>query len=537
MPGAQPQEQHTAIAAPQPKRASTLQVNRAAESAIPFLPEKAESPVPSDQGPTFLSTTSTPSPPPSPKEMSKPDLPNPLRSNPVSPRNNSYPLNTMPLSPPSSATYPTSNTYVTAGLNKQYHPTLTPLSLSPPILKPSTKPPLSLNAPNPTTRTNFSPTTPTYDFPTGYPIAGYTHAITTDAKCLESHSASHSASASMTMAGASGAPQMSSVKQRSPSQPSLPSYFAGATTQQVPVIPLRMSSIPANSKPRKLSLQNHKSLGTLRAKNTAEDKDNSMTSAQKAGSTTPRRVSPPLRTNKALPSPPLNRAEEMRTREKVMATSPTIRDSPPRGTDDMFKRAGQVWPNEDISHPGIAELPATTASTIPHTNPHARSSSVSATLTQPFYQPEIEALSSSLMKSSPSPIDVDIDEIQPTAPLKDSPRSREKASPIFASFPNIPGQPVHNATPTKHQSKPKVSTDQPIESLPKKGKHKVTEQGGWATGTYASEGGGGRPVQQSRTQREKERRKRSKAKVLMEHVDIIRDEFWEKRPWILSGKI
>lgn len=46
----------------------------------------------------------------------------------------------------------------------------------------------------------------------------------------------------------------------------------------------------------------------------------------------------------------------------------------------------------------------------------------------------------------------------------------------------------------------------------------------------------GRPVTMSRTQRDKDRKKRSKAAVLMEHVDIIKDEFWDKRPWILSGK-
>jgi hypothetical protein len=480
--------------------------------------------------------------------MSQSALPNPLRSNPVSPRNNSYPPTTMPLSPPSSATYPNNNMYATAGAAKQYHPTLTPLPLSPPILKPSTKPPLSLNAPNPTTRTNFSPITPTYNFPVGYPIQGYTHAITTDAKRLVSHSASHSASAAMTIAGASGAP----LKQRSPSQPHLPSYFAGATTQQAPAIPLRMSSIPANNKPRKLSLQNQRSLCTLRAKSTLDDKENTMTSAQVAGSTTPRRVSPPLRTNKALPSPPLNRAEELRTREKVQATSPTTRDPPPRATDDMSKRAGQVWHDEDITHPGIAELPATTAT--PQTSTHARASSVSATLAQPFYQPEIEALTSSVTKSSPAPIDIDVSDIQPTAPLKDSPRSKAKASPspTYASFPTPPNHsvatfaqvkpqasdsPAHPPRSTslnpKTKARPTIAT-QPIESLPKKGKHKVTEQGGWAAGIGE---GGGRPSHQSRTQRDKERKKRSKAKVLVEHVDIIRDEFWEKRPWILSGKI
>jgi hypothetical protein len=545
------------MAAPQPKRVSTREIERAVESAIPFLSEKADSPVPTvpiEQGPTFLSTTSTPSPPPSPKEMSQSALPNPLRSNPVSPRDNSYPPTTMPLSPPSSATYPNSNMYATAGAAKQYHPTLTPLPLSPPILKPSTKPPLSLNAPNPTTRTNFSPTTPTYNFPAGYPIQGYTHAITTDAKRLVSHSASHSASAAMNIASASGASQTSTLKQRSPSQPHLPSYFAGATAQQAPAIPLRMSSIPANNKPRKLSLQNQRSLCTLRAKNTTDDRENTITSAQQAGSTTPRRVSPPLRTNKALPSPPLNRAEELRTREKVQATSPTTRDSPPRATDDMSKRAGQVWPDEEITHPGIAELPATTAT--PHTSTHARASSVSATLNQPFYQPEIEALTSSVTKSSPSPVDIDVSDIQPTAPLKDSPRSKLKASPspTYANFPTPPNHsvptfaqvqpqasnsPAHPPRSTSLNPKPKPTkakqnTNAPIESLPKKGKHKVTEQGGWAAGIGE---GGGRPVQQSRTQRDKERKKRSKAKVLVEHVDIIRDEFWEKRPWILSGKI
>jgi tRNA(His) guanylyltransferase len=40
----------------------------------------------------------------------------------------------------------------------------------------------------------------------------------------------------------------------------------------------------------------------------------------------------------------------------------------------------------------------------------------------------------------------------------------------------------------------------------------------------------------SKTQAEKLRKARIKTKVIIEHVDIIKDEFWEKRPWILSGK-
>lgn len=40
----------------------------------------------------------------------------------------------------------------------------------------------------------------------------------------------------------------------------------------------------------------------------------------------------------------------------------------------------------------------------------------------------------------------------------------------------------------------------------------------------------------SKTQAEKMRKARAKAKVVTKHVDIIRDEFWIQRPWIRSGK-
>lgn len=42
--------------------------------------------------------------------------------------------------------------------------------------------------------------------------------------------------------------------------------------------------------------------------------------------------------------------------------------------------------------------------------------------------------------------------------------------------------------------------------------------------------------QLSRTQQEKVRKLQRKAQVVVEHVDIIKDDFWERRPWILSGK-
>jgi tRNA(His) guanylyltransferase len=44
------------------------------------------------------------------------------------------------------------------------------------------------------------------------------------------------------------------------------------------------------------------------------------------------------------------------------------------------------------------------------------------------------------------------------------------------------------------------------------------------------------PEKISKTQQEKIRKQRRRAQVVVEHVDIIKDEFWERRPWILSGK-
>ncbi|KAJ5292043.1 hypothetical protein N7478_001294 [Penicillium angulare] len=41
--------------------------------------------------------------------------------------------------------------------------------------------------------------------------------------------------------------------------------------------------------------------------------------------------------------------------------------------------------------------------------------------------------------------------------------------------------------------------------------------------------------QQSRSQQDKMKKLRRKAKVVIDHVDIIKDEFWARRPWIISG--
>ena len=40
----------------------------------------------------------------------------------------------------------------------------------------------------------------------------------------------------------------------------------------------------------------------------------------------------------------------------------------------------------------------------------------------------------------------------------------------------------------------------------------------------------------SKTQAEKLRKARRKARVVTKHVDIIRDDFWNQRPWLRTGK-
>jgi tRNA(His) guanylyltransferase len=44
------------------------------------------------------------------------------------------------------------------------------------------------------------------------------------------------------------------------------------------------------------------------------------------------------------------------------------------------------------------------------------------------------------------------------------------------------------------------------------------------------------PVVLSKTQAEKDRKKRAKALVTVQHVDMIKDEFWERRPWLLNNR-
>lgn len=44
------------------------------------------------------------------------------------------------------------------------------------------------------------------------------------------------------------------------------------------------------------------------------------------------------------------------------------------------------------------------------------------------------------------------------------------------------------------------------------------------------------PVEQSKRQTENDRKRRAKARIVVEHLDIIKDDFWDRRPWLLSNK-
>lgn len=43
-------------------------------------------------------------------------------------------------------------------------------------------------------------------------------------------------------------------------------------------------------------------------------------------------------------------------------------------------------------------------------------------------------------------------------------------------------------------------------------------------------------LQISKAEEEKNRKRKVKAGIILQHLDIIKDEFWVKRPWLISNK-
>ena len=54
-------------------------------------------------------------------------------------------------------------------------------------------------------------------------------------------------------------------------------------------------------------------------------------------------------------------------------------------------------------------------------------------------------------------------------------------------------------------------------------------------GQESGQAAGNEKQQPSKTQAEKERKRKQKAVIAVEHVDVIKDEFWDKRPWLLAN--
>ncbi|QUC21481.1 uncharacterized protein UV8b_05724 [Ustilaginoidea virens] len=67
--------------------------------------------------------------------------------------------------------------------------------------------------------------------------------------------------------------------------------------------------------------------------------------------------------------------------------------------------------------------------------------------------------------------------------------------------------------------------------------YELVDPNGHTVDTDTDADGLAEPIQQqSKSRAEKDRKKRAKARVVVEHMDMIKDDFWDRRPWILSNK-
>ncbi|KAL5417743.1 hypothetical protein PMIN06_005481 [Paraphaeosphaeria minitans] len=424
------------------------------------------------RGPTFLSTSTTPSPPPSP-----PTIPMPLFTDTFEDRTSvGYPstfspLTFSPLSPSANASAPR-------------HATLQPIPLPPPTLKPSTRPPLSLNPPNSITHVNTSPMpSPYVPSSAAYPSP----AISNSKKPVKP--ISHSASASLSLHPKPLAPSYRPSPKRSPSL----SVLESGLTRGPPQIPQRFSSIPAEQPPRKLSLPTQKSHAFLRQEASDLDASNSPNTSSYHGVGRPRTPPNQLMTMKELPSPPTGEYDVGGVRGAVMGSSP------------------QPWSQSPPP-------PPTRGSAI-----SAGGSSGHGAMESLIVNPVIP----------PSP---------PGAPLRSHSRAGSSYSKNY-SFPAPPTGGREQFASFDWGSRGEVDVELPPE-VPEKSKGRQRkgkgekgkkvlgiEDEGWKEGLE------GRPKAMSKTQKEKERKRKGKARIATEHVDIIGDSFWEKRPWILSGRV
>ncbi|CAI6339880.1 unnamed protein product [Periconia digitata] len=516
---------------PQPKKLLPRPMSQPLQSTYPSLFQDTPLPMPSDpttpRGPTFLSTSTTPSPPPSAPDMSIPSF----STSSTEKLSLAYPQTFFPVSPPSNS----SGSAASGSTMKSPLPSLTPLPLPPPTLKPSTRPPPSLSPPNPTTHSNFSP------LPSPNPGGHETYATIPlqqpSSSKRSKNSVSHSASASLSRPVTVAAPGRPLPK-RSPSMSIL--------NFSPPQIPIRISSIPLDAPTRKLSLPSSKAY----LLNRAEEKENTSPGRGDHSRT------PPLRTMKELPSPPAD--EDHVIRGAVMGSQPQEWSiSPTResvhlafGSVDASRSSYDAPPSEPpprsakrmSSHSRLHSAPPSSsffASTM---------AAADAILSPPLTSrdvngdwPRTSTRSTSLSPTSTPPAT----SVPPTHPQSHSQTPR--SDPASHQPPKGPPPPkkdrsqcTHNST-HHHIHHPQQRSSSSSKKKNVGGGSKVQdpmeEDGGWLASSSAGGPSDGRPVEKSKTQREKERKKKMKAKVVTEHVDIIKDGFWEKRPWILNGKV
>ncbi|KAF1954641.1 Thg1-domain-containing protein [Byssothecium circinans] len=489
-------ESPTPLSHPQPKRTLARPMSQPLERTEPSQLRDSHVSYSSDpvvlRGPTFLSTSTTPSPPPSPQALSIPAFP-------------------VPMTDRVSLAYPQTFYPVPQAVNgtttRQPLPMLTPLPLPPPTLRPSTRPPPSLNPPNPTLHTNFSP------FPSPNPVSPIIDSIptrTSSTSMRNKNPIAHSASASLSRPVTAAIPSSKPTPKRSPSMSIL--------NFSPPQIPLRISSIPVNAAPRKLSLPSQKSYAMLRA----EEKENAGVASVILGRghgdrdrESSKSPSKPLQMMKEVPSPPVDdwatytRGAVMGSTPQEWSTSPT-RDSSRMGINS---ETDQTEPSVDNTHvENMIVNPVIPVSPPPRSTRRTRSHS---------------RLHSAPPSSYFSPL--------ASPPANDADKARNRSE--FANFDWAAPPPSHAHSHSPSDPPPLSKTKKEKEKAWTKTKVKsqMKEDGGWLAGTDTG-GEEGRPANMSKTQRDKDRKKRTKARIVIEHVDIIKDGFWERRPWILSGR-
>jgi hypothetical protein len=138
-----------------------------------------------------------------------------------------------------------------------------------------------------------------------------------------------------------------------------------------------------------------------------------------------------------------------------------------------------------------------------------------------------------------------VNPVIPPGPPADPPRSHSRVGSSHSRAYSFPAPPSRLSTGDEDQfaafdwggkEEIEVPPEMPQKSRGRqkrgeKGKKVLgIEDGGWSAELE------GRPKVVSKTQKEKERKKKGKAKIVTEHVDVIGDSFWERRPWILSGR-